>query len=248
VDPLIVVGVAIVAYLFGSLSFARIVARLAKPDLELGRIEVPMPNGEVFVSDSVSATALRMTLGARFGLLVVLLDALKVAIPMLIARAAFPEEPYFLVIAAAALVGHVWSLYHRFTGGRGESVIYGALLVIDPVAVVGTTLLGTVAGFIAGNILVLRWAGMVLLIPWLWVATGDPRYALFVLFADAVFVWAMRPELGQYGAWKAKGIDPSNEEIAIEYGMGARLGRALDRYGLIPALVRRLAGPERSSP
>jgi acyl phosphate:glycerol-3-phosphate acyltransferase len=243
-----VLVVAAVGYLLGSLSFARLIARLAKPDMDLSRIEVTLPNGEVFVSDSVSATALRMKIGTRFGLLTVLLDGAKVAIPMLIVRAAFPDQPYLLVAAAAGLIGHVWPLYHRFKGGRGESVIYGAFLVIDPLAVVGTTLLGTAAGFVAGNILVLRWAGMVLMVPWLWIAAGDPRYALFALFADAVFLWAMRPELRQYGAWKTKGIDPSNEEIAAEYGMGGGLGRALDRYGMIPALVRRFLGQERSAP
>jgi len=55
----------------------------------------------------------------------------------------------------------------------------------------------------------------------------------------------MRPELRQYGAMRGQGTDPTNEEIAVEFGMGAGLGRALDRYGLLPALARRIRGPRR---
>jgi glycerol-3-phosphate acyltransferase PlsY len=167
----------------------------------------------------------------------------KVAVPTLIVRLLAPDEPYFLVVAAAGLIGHVLPIYHRFRGGRGESAIYGGLLVIDPLAVAGTTILGALLGVLVGNILVLRWGGMVLLIPWLWVATGDPWFVAYIVFVDIVYLVAMRGELGQYASMRGSGTDPTNEEIAIEFGMGRRLGRAIDRYAPLPALARRLRGP-----
>jgi hypothetical protein len=60
-----------------------------------------------------------------------------------------------------------------------------------------------------------------------------------MLFADIVFTIAMIPELRQYVAMRRLAHDPSNEDIAKEYGMGASLGRALDRYS-IPGLIGRL--------
>lgn len=236
---------AIIGYLFGSLSFARLIVRMRGADVDIERIEVPLAGGEVFVSDSVSASAVRMTLGRRFGCLTALLDMAKVAIPVLALRLWAPDQPYYLIAAAAGLVGHDRPLFYGFKGGRGESPIYGSLLVINPVAVVGTTLLGALIGFVVGNILVLRWAGMILLIPWLWVATGDPWTVGYMVFADAVYLFAMRPELGQYGAMRTHGTDPTNEEIALEFGMGQALGRALDRYGLLPALARIGSGSNR---
>ena len=65
------------------------------------------------------------------------------------------------------------------------------------------------------------------------------------LFAVGWYLLAMRPELRQYGAMRTKGTDPTNEEIAIEFGMGQRLGIALDRYAPVPALVRVFKGPDR---
>ena len=244
VDWRIALAAGGIGYLAGSVSFARLVAGRVRPGADITRIEVPLSGGEVFVSDSISATAVRMTAGVRYGCLTSVLDMAKVAIPTLAFRLWKPDEPYFLIVAAAGLVGHDLPLYHRFRGGRGESPIYGGLLVIDPLAVVGTTLLGMLAGVVAGNILVLRWAGMVLLIPWLWLATGDPWFLAYIVFVDVVYLVAMRPELSQYGAMRSGGTDPSNEEIALEYGMGSRLGRFLDRYGVLPALLRRLRGSE----
>jgi len=239
---------AAIGYLFGSISFARLVVLWRGADVDIERIEVPLGGGETFVSDSVSATAVRMTLGRRFGCLTALLDMAKVALPVLAFRLWAPDQPYFVIVAAAGLVGHILPLYHGFRGGRGESPIYGSLLVIDPVAVVGTTLLGAAAGFIVGNILVLRWAGMILLVPWLWLVTGDPWLTGYMVFADMVYLWAMRPELRQYWAMRDRGTDPTNEEIAIEFGMGQGLGRALDRYGVLPGLVRAYRGAGRRSP
>ena len=244
-DWRIAIVAGLVGYLFGSLSFARLVAGRVKPGVDITRIEVPLSGGDVFVSDSISATAVRMTAGRRYGCLTAILDMAKVAIPTLAFRLWAPDQPYFLIVAAAGLIGHDLPLFHGFKGGRGESPIYGGLLVIDPVAVIGTTLLGAVLGFVVGNILVLRWGGMILLIPWLWIATGDPWFLAYIVFVDIVYLIAMRPELGQYGAMRGQGTDPSNEEIAMEFGMGARLGRALDRYGLLPAFVRYVRGSNR---
>ncbi len=36
--------------------------------------------------------------------------------------------------AAAAVVGHVWPVYHRFRGGKGMATLIGTLLVLTPTA------------------------------------------------------------------------------------------------------------------
>ncbi len=238
-DPVIALLAVAVGYLLGSISFARIVAGLVDPTADITKIETVVGEGVTFTSDSVSATAVRMKVGRRYGILTATLDMLKVAIPTLLFKLAFPGEPYFLLVAAAGLIGHDWPVYHRFLGGRGETAIYGALLIIDPVGVVVTLVLGMVLGFALGNILVLRWAGLVLMIPWFWVTTGEPTFVAYMVFADLVYLFAMRPELGQYLSMRTEHVDPTNEEIADEFGMGASLGRAIDRYGL-PGLIARL--------
>lgn len=232
-------GSAALGYLLGSLSFARLIARGVNPAVRMDRMDVQLSSGEVFTSDSVSATLARVKLGTRFGVLTGLLDMLKVALPTLLVRRRAPQRPLHLVVAGAGLIGHDFPLYHGFKGGRGESPIYGVMLALDPVGVAATTAAGAVIGFLAGNILVLRWAGLVLLVPWAALVRRDGPLAVYTLFGNAVYWWTMWPELSQYGAMRGSGTDPSQEEIAAEFGMGAGLGRALDRYSM-PAIWQRI--------
>ena len=240
-EPGIALLALAVGYLVGSISFARLVARVVNPSADVTLIVTELGEGATFTSDSVSATAVRMKVGRRYGILTALLDMAKVAIPVLAFRLAFPGEPYAYLAAAAGLVGHDWPVYHRFKGGRGETAMIGALLVLDPVGLVLMVVLGMVIGFLAGNILVLRWAGLVLMIPWMFLVNGVAAGA-YMTFAVAVYLFAMRPELLQYWALRGGDHDPSNEEIADEFGMGGGLGRAIDRYS-IPGLIARRRSP-----
>lgn len=236
------VAAAVLGYLAGSISFARIVLRVFRQQRHVQPITLPLPDGDVFVSTRVSATAVRMQAGSRLGCLTALLDMAKVAIPTLIVRLWAPEEPYFLIVAAAGVVGHDWPLFGRYKGGGGESPMYGGLIVIDPIAVVGTTLLGFIIGFALGNLLYLRWIGMFLLVPWLWFATGDPWYVAYMVFVIAVYFVAVQPERARYRTMLGGRTPLTNEQLADVVGINPGFGRAMDRYGLLPWIRRRRQG------
>lgn len=230
---------AIIGYLFGSISFGRIITRIVAPRADISRIKQEVPDSdEVFESDSVSATAVRIHVGTRYGCLTAILDMLKVAIPVLILKLLFPKNLYFLITAAAGHVGHDWPLYHRFKGGRGESPIYGALLVISPIGVIITNIVGMALGMIIGNLLIFRWAGLVLMIPWFWIRTQSWYYILYIVFVNAIYWITMSPELGQYFKYRKKGINPSQEKLAEFLGMGKGLGRIMDRFSLSALFLR----------
>jgi len=235
------VAAAIVGYLLGSLSFARIVTRLAEPGGEVKPIDMQLSTGEVFTSDMVSATAVRVSLGTRYGLLTGLLDALKVAVPAMVLRRLRPGDSSYVALAAGGVLGHNLPVYHGFKGGRGESPIYGVMLSVDPVGVVATAVAGLGLGFAAGSLLVLRWAGLVLLVPWFALVRHDRPLALFAAFANVAYFTALRSELRQFVGMLRRGTLPSEEEIGTGLAMGGSLGRAFDRYSLRALLQRRLA-------
>lgn len=231
---------AVVGYLVGSISSARLVVGFASPKSTVEQVSLAFPGTDiVFESDSISASAVRLQLGARFGCLTAILDILKIALPTLAFRLWQPDEVYYLVAAGAGMVGHVWPIYYRFKGGRGESSIMGGLLVIDAVGLVVTTVLGWVLGWVAGNLLVLRWGFLALMIPWFWFRTHDIRFVIYMVFVNVVYVIAMIPELKQYLEFSGGGEAPSEEELSTFWGMGGQIGRVLDRYS-IPALLKRL--------
>jgi len=111
-------------YLLGSLPFGWFVARMHGVDIfAVG-------------SKSPGATNVRRMVGARAGHIVFLLDALKGAAaagwPLLVR----PHSPQVLtdclVSLVAALVGHSFSCFTRFKGGKGVATGTGGLLVLLP--------------------------------------------------------------------------------------------------------------------
>ena len=239
-DIIIVLISAGVGYLFGSISSGRLIAKIVAPQADISRIRQDVPGSdEVFESDSISATSVRLNVGTKYGILTAICDMVKVAIPVLALMLLFPGQLYFLIAAATGHVGHNWPLYHRFHGGRGESPIYGALLVIDPLGAVIANVVGMALGMIIGNLLIFRWAGLVLMIPWFLWRTPGWYHVSYMAFVNAIYWISMMPELGQYFEYRKKGIDPSQEELAEFLGMGKGLGRIMDRFSLTALFSRR---------
>jgi glycerol-3-phosphate acyltransferase PlsY len=242
-NPWIALVAAIAGYLIGSLSFARIMMRLVAPNREYQRIRRQIPGtDDQFEGHSVSANSVRTQLGARYGCLTAILDGAKAAVPTLILRVWFPDQPYYLIAATTAIVGHIYPLYHRFKGGMGLSTVYGGFFVLDWLGVVVTTIAGMVGGILIENVLFLRWSGVVLMIPWIWFRTQDPEKVVYVVIANALYWTAMIPELRQYFRIKAEGKLPDSSEVADLLGMRS-MWQAVRKYS-VPSLLARFRGDD----
>lgn len=119
-----------VGYLGGSIPFGLLLAaRFAGKDV---RAEG---------SGNIGATNVARVAGKKLGALVLLLDALKGALPVLAAVRLAPDEPLLHVaVGAAAFLGHVFPVWLRFRGGKGVATALGVLLVLLP----GAALVGFV--------------------------------------------------------------------------------------------------------
>jgi len=202
---------AAAGYLAGSISFSRVVTRIAAPHIDLAQaVDIDVPGGgSTYRVDFVSPTAVSIRLGPRYGFLAVLLDNMKVVVPALAFRLAYPGSPYHLIVAVAGLLGNDWPLYHHFKGGKGMSVIYAGLFVIDWLAVPVTALGGFLFSLlVVRNVLVTYTAGLWLLIPWLWFRTHDPIYLIYAIVVNIVFMVAAWPDARQYLRLKREGRLP----------------------------------------
>jgi acyl phosphate:glycerol-3-phosphate acyltransferase len=238
---------AVVGYLVGSFSLARLVVRLVAPGADMAEIEYPVPHtAEVFSSNSLSATSVRFQLGARYGCLIALLDILKAAVVTLAFKLWQPDTPYYLIAATGTIVGHNYPLYYRFRGGRGLATVYGGFVVLDWIGVLVTSLAGMATGILVGQVLLIRWAGLLFMIPWIWFRTHDLAQLAYVLVANGLFWRAMVPELRQYWRLRREGKLPDAQEIATFMGMGS-MYRVAQRFSLIRLLSKRrtavVAGP-----
>ena len=237
---LMYIAAVLMGYLTGSLSFARILTRLITRSSHVEGLKEELPGSDqIFESDSVSATVATQNLGKRYGCLTALLDMFKVAIPVFLVRHFFPDDPYFLITGIFGMLGHDYPIYHRFQGGRGESPMIGAMLVINWFGVLIANVGSMIVGYLTGSVLVLRYGWYILMIFWYWIYFNDIYYVGFMVLANLIFWNSMRKDLVRYGELKTEDdVEVAEEQVSDFLLMGKGIGRFLDRYGL-PALLRK---------
>jgi glycerol-3-phosphate acyltransferase PlsY len=92
-------------------------------------------------SKNLGATNLYRTLGWRYAIPVGLFDIAKGAIPVLVfAPRVSSSQLFALACGLAAIVGHVFSVFVRFRGGKGVATAAGVMLGLTPAAL-GVSLL-----------------------------------------------------------------------------------------------------------
>jgi len=122
-------ALTVAAYLLGSISFGLLLASRQGVDLRsIG-------------SGNVGATNVGRALGKSAGRKVMLLDMLKGFVPVVLARWVFAVSwPWITAVGIAAVIGHVWPIWHGFRGGKGAATAGGVLLAALP-PIGGATLL-----------------------------------------------------------------------------------------------------------
>jgi glycerol-3-phosphate acyltransferase PlsY len=117
----------LVAYLLGSVPFSYILGKLIK------KLDIRQHG-----SGNVGATNALRVLGTKYGVLALILDALKGAAPILIARALFPEisDLFLILVGLFAILGHIFTIFLRFKGGKGVATSAGVFAALIPTAVV----------------------------------------------------------------------------------------------------------------
>lgn len=113
-------------YLAGSISFAYIVAGMKGVDLRH------------YGSGNIGATNLGRVAGAGWGFTVLLLDVSKGFLPVLAAKmlknSDFRIDTVYLMLLAGsgAVIGHTYSVWLKFKGGRGVATGLGVMIALVP--------------------------------------------------------------------------------------------------------------------
>jgi glycerol-3-phosphate acyltransferase PlsY len=154
VPPLDIALVTLAGYLLGSISFAVIVARAKGVDI--------FKEG----SGNPGATNVKRTLGAKLGNTVFVLDALKG-----FAAAGWPLLAYGdglklgIIGLVAAILGHSFSVFLRFRGGKGVATTMGGLLALMPGVLLAGLAVWLLVFFLAGRIVALASLAFALSLP-----------------------------------------------------------------------------------
>ncbi len=156
----------IAGYLIGSFPTAYVAAKLTKGiDLR------DFGSGNVGGSNAIKAVSFKV------GAAVALTDAAKGMVPAIVALLVTGSLLPAVAVGTGVTIGHCWSLYLGFTGGRGMSAALGAIFPIFPVGPVWVIAVHIAGSFLHRSAL----ADMVALITLPLVAhlaTGEPALVL----------------------------------------------------------------------
>lgn len=96
-------------------------------------------------SGNIGATNAARALGPRLGMVVLVLDAGKAALPVVLARQSFAlganDDVGLAAVAMAAVLGHIFPIYLGFRGGKGVACALGVFVVLDSAVALGALLL-----------------------------------------------------------------------------------------------------------
>ena len=179
-----VVATFVGAYLLGSLPFGIIIGKTV-----YGIDPRTVGSGNIGTANSMRA------FGRAGAVLVLLGDALKGAIPTYVALRLF-ENPWITAgVGLATIVGHNWSVFLRFKGGKGVATTLGVVIILSLLAAVafGAVWLATAA--------ITRYSSLASMlgsaaVPLMMYARGDPLpYVWYGIIALALVLWRHEPNI-----------------------------------------------------
>lgn len=123
------------SYLLGSIPFGVLISRYKGINLkEKG-------------SGNIGATNVLRTVGKGAAAFTLLGDLLKGSLSVFIANN-FLHEPWITLTGGAVILGHLFSVFLRFRGGKGVATTFGVLLIYSPVVALSAILLWSVIVYI----------------------------------------------------------------------------------------------------
>lgn len=170
----------IMAYLFGSIPFSFLVAQARGVDLRM------------VGSGNIGSANVWRSCGFKAFLVAIVLDFMKGAIPTYIAMYNLALPPVAVIlIGASAILGHTFSVFMQFKGGKAVATSGGVLLVVFPAAmIVGAITWALILRLVRiSSVASLTAAGVVVVMALISFAAGmiDPVYMGFIC-AAAVLV------------------------------------------------------------
>ncbi len=130
-----IAGIILLGYLIGSIPFGLIIGKLRR-GIDIRK----------YGSGNTGFTNVLRTIGIKEGIVTLVADMAKGAVPALlggiiigdstaeIGGLTFDDQGGQVIAALAAVIGHNWSVYLKFQGGKGVDTSTGGLLAISPIA------------------------------------------------------------------------------------------------------------------
>jgi conserved hypothetical integral membrane protein TIGR00023 len=177
IKPFVYAVIFVFGFLLGSVPFAYVISK-AVAGIDIRKVG----------SGNVGATNVARVLGWKWGSLVFLLDALKGFLPVFIVRLLVPYNiELALATGLAPILGHVFTPFLGFKGGKGVATSLGVFLALSPVGVLIGFMVWIITVLLTGYVSLGSLLGS--LSAFLWILFLDPnRTSLPFLVISAIVV------------------------------------------------------------
>jgi len=162
-------GLAVITgYLLGAIPFAYIAARLVK------RVDIRKVGG-----GNIGALNVMREIGTAAGIGVLIADIAKGALAVLIAQWLDVSLIVVFIAGFAAVVGHSWPIFLKFSGGRGGATTLGVLSALAPIAFAISFGAIVIIVLVTSNFRLAMGVGFVLMPFIIWGFGGEPSLIVY---------------------------------------------------------------------
>lgn len=113
------------AYLCGAIPFGYIIAKV------FGKVDI-----RTIGSGNTGATNVYRSISKPLGVLTLILDLLKGFIPVYCTMALNPDSSWLIIsVAFITIIGHIFTVFLNFKGGKGVATGCGVFLALNPLAI-----------------------------------------------------------------------------------------------------------------
>ena len=115
----------LIAYFLGAVPIGLLIAKIyGHPDIRREG------------SGNIGATNVARVVGKKQGLITLIGDISKGAVPVLLAMWLIGTDTWIALIGFSSFLGHIFPIYLKFRGGKGVATATGVFFAISPLAVV----------------------------------------------------------------------------------------------------------------
>ena len=202
----------LISYFIGSLMGAMIVGRLR------GGVDI-----RTMGSGNAGGTNALRTQGAFFALFVVVIDIGKgvigagvvpgLELPFVATDPEISRTWLTMCCAAAAVIGHVWPIYHGCKGGKGAATFIGSLVVLGPALIIEVLLVWVVVVALTGYVGLASMIAATSLPLWLGITRlpEDPPLFIYSIAIAMFIIYCHRSNIRRM----RKGVELRNTKLML---------------------------------
>ncbi len=212
-----IIGIILLGYLIGAIPFGLIIGKLVKG------VDI-----REYGSGNTGFTNVLRTIGIKSGAVTLVADIAKGAIPAVIGGIiigdstaeigglTFDDQGGQAIAAMAAVIGHNWSVYLKFGGGKGVDTSLGGMFAMQPIAgaicfVVGV---GTIAKsrYVSMGSMIGGCCGVIVLAPMVLADYAPFEYLVYAVFAAVLIILRHRDNIRNLRAGTERKIGQKGEK------------------------------------